>query len=50
MGCGAGLPGVLAFTMGATGKYFWSEATPPPVFSCASIAEAQLLALPRIKQ
>ena len=50
MGCGAGLPGVLAFTMGATGKYLWSEATPPPVFSCASIAEAQLLTLLGIKQ
>ena len=49
MGCGAGLPGVLAFTRGATGKYLGSGAI-PPVFSCACFAEAQLLTLLGIKQ
>ena len=31
LGCGAGLPGVLAFTRGATGKYLEIGSTPPPL-------------------
>ena len=31
LGCGAGLPGVLAFTRGATGKYLGIGSTPLPV-------------------